>query len=385
MNPRALIVLFSLMKAGILASGQLYIALPIAQAVSAHFHVAGTAAALVGAVFGYAYAVGFLFWGPASDWMGRDRVLLIGTALSAVSTIAAAYAPTFPLELIARMVQGFCCASIAPAGIALVSEMFDDRWRPTGQSMMSFSFIAATPVAQLYAQKAGLDFPALLLLGSLGFGGAWIALLILAPKAGRTGVHRRHPIGASLSELFHDPVILTVWSTCLTVLFGFVSFQTQLTTTLSGTGWSQVAIRLFTIMGMLTSFVVGLIIRKTGDLRALRAGLTIEALSLIAAPWVGGGLPVIIVIMSVGIAVSIAGIISTISRRATHATRGMAIAVYSFCLFTGASTAPLFAHLVAPHLMMTLGIPAGIILLAVVVLGLPWMKGPVPAPVLQDV
>ena len=376
MSFRSLVVLVCLMAVGMLASGQLYILIPISDRVAAHFGVASASIPWLGMVFGLAYAVGFLFWGPASDWLGRKNVLLIGLCLTSLVSFAVAWAPSYNLEMAARIAQGLCAASIPPAGLALVSEMLSDRWRSTGQGMVSFSFIAAAPVAQFYAHSVDVSFPLLMTFGALSFAVVGVVLAFAGQQRDDHGVHRKHAIHKSLSELVSSPVIITVWATSLTVLFGFVTFQILLNGQLNVAGWSQVTIRLLTVLGMTASFFVGLIIRLFGDVRVLRVGLAASGFALAAAK-IGLPLPFEIVLMSIGVSCSIAGIISAISRSASHATRGLAIAIYSFFLFIGASSAPIVARMM-PSTMMLVA-PIVFLVVAIALLGMPWMRvGPSP-------
>lgn len=62
-----------------------------------------------------AFAVGQFLIGPVSDALGRRRILLLGTAVFALASVACALAPTAPVLIAARLVQGLggACGSIA--------------------------------------------------------------------------------------------------------------------------------------------------------------------------------------------------------------------------------------------------------------------------------
>ncbi|MEG3159409.1 MFS transporter [Sphingomonas sp. LB2R24] len=370
---RNVALVFCLMTAGMLASGQLYMSIPIADAVAAHFHVPTADVALMSPAFGLAYAVGFLFWGPMSDRLGRKSVLLTGLFATALATLCVAYASDFSIELAARVAQGLCAASIPPAGIALVSETLSPRWRPFGQGMMSFAFIASAPVSQLYAQRAGLGFSSLIMSTVIGFAACGVILAIINSKHSEEGSHQAHPLSHSIKDLFANPVVLTLWGASCTVLFGFVAFQTQLNGALGSAEWDPLTIRALTLLGMLASFGAGFIIRLYGDVRTLQAGLLIAGGALVSTTF-GAPLAVTIITLSVGVALSITSIVSAISRSASQGSRGLAIAVYSFCLFVGASLAPLYSHLVAVSAKNALLLPAGLMVAAATCLGMRWMR-----------
>lgn len=381
MTKASFIGLLSLMAAGMLASGQVYVAIPIAGMVADRFGIAPGSATWLGTAFGLAYAAGFLVWGPASDWFGRQIILFVGLGTTCLATVAVAYAPSFGVEIGARVLQGLCAASIPPAGLALVGEMLTERWRPMGQAMMSFSFIAAAPVSQLYAYEAGLPFTGMMLLGALGFGLCALGLSVAGPLAVGPGVHRRHPLGRSLAELTGNRINMALWAVSLTVLFGFVVFQSLLGSSLNEEGWSQPTIRLTTMTGMLASFGAGFLIRRFGGVATVCIGLSTEAVALVSAGFPPIPLPVVILGLSMGLTIAVPGIIATVSQQATHETRGMAIAIYSFCLFVGASLAPLFArHMLSFSSTLTLVLPA--LLMGGAVAALAWVRTPraVPLP-----
>lgn len=374
MTLRSFILLLALMCAGMLASGQLYIALPIADALARHFGVPEASASLVGTTFGMAYAAGFLVWGPVSDRVSRQVVLVGGVIAMSLATFCVALAPSFHMELATRVLQGVCAASIPPAGLALVSEVLSVRWRPIGVAMMSFSFIASAPIAQFYARATGLEFQTLMLIG----GGTYALCAIVVIVAGRgltqANSPSREPVSTSLASLARDPVVLTAWAISLTILFGFVAFQTALHTTLDTRGWSETALRGLTLLGMLTSFAAGFIIRSLGAIRTAQLGFSLVALALVAACASSGLLIPSILVLSIGLALSLPSIISIVSQRATHASRGLAISIYSFALFLGASLAPIFVRHVTANTVSLLLPPVALLLISVASLGLPWIR-----------
>nr|AGU11179.1 Major Facilitator Superfamily [uncultured organism] len=69
-----------------------------------------------------AFAVGQLVVGPVSDGVGRRRILLGGTALFTLSTVACAIAPDIGTFVAARVVEGLSGAAAAVAGRAMVGD-----------------------------------------------------------------------------------------------------------------------------------------------------------------------------------------------------------------------------------------------------------------------
>lgn len=371
---RSLCLLATLMCAGLMASGQLYVTIPIADGIAQHFGVSAETAALVGTIFGVAYSMGFLLWGPVSDRYGRQIVLVLGVAATSVATLGVAFAPGFQWELVARAVQGVCAASIAPIGLAMIGESLPVALRPTGLAMMSFSFIAAAPIAQTYAQESRLAFPALMATGAVSYAACACALALLGWKRNDHGDHRPHLVSSSISQLVRDPVILTAWLISPVVLFSFVVFQVSLHGVIDTHGWDNAWIRGLTLFGMLGSFLAGSIINKVGGITTTRIGLFASAIALVMAAVWQPLLPVSVVVLSLGISITLPGIISTISQHANHGSRGLAIAIYSFSVFLGASLAPIFVHRVPVSAHSVLFPPVVLLLLAAARISLPWIR-----------
>ncbi|MGW1014313.1 MFS transporter [Streptomyces termitum] len=99
------------------------IALP---SIGAHFDLDGNA--LTWVVVGYTVAGGGLLMlgGRLSDLLGRRRVLLFGTGLFGVASLSAGLAPTFPLLVVARLLQGAGEAVALPAAMATIVLMFPE-------------------------------------------------------------------------------------------------------------------------------------------------------------------------------------------------------------------------------------------------------------------
>lgn len=70
-----------------------------------------------------------LVFGTLADRIGRRRMLLIGVTLFALSSVAAALAPTGELLIAARVVQGLGGAMILPATLSLLNATFTGRER----------------------------------------------------------------------------------------------------------------------------------------------------------------------------------------------------------------------------------------------------------------
>ncbi|GAA1974759.1 DHA2 family efflux MFS transporter permease subunit [Microbacterium pumilum] len=70
-----------------------------------------------------------LVFGSLADRFGRRRMLLIGVVIFAVSSVAAAFAPTGDLLIAARLVQGVGGAMVLPSTLSVINATFRGRER----------------------------------------------------------------------------------------------------------------------------------------------------------------------------------------------------------------------------------------------------------------
>ena len=329
-----------------LASGQLYICLPIMHEIANYYSISSTLVPIVGTSFGLSYAIGFLIWGPISDHYGRYLTLLIGLSLTCLTTIGTAIAENFSLEIVFRILQGLSAASIAPIGLALLSEILPEKSRSIGLALMSFSFIVAAPIAQFYAKVTGLNFPALMFFGACSFAFCLVTLIFIRSRNFGKHIRRSYSLKNNFKSLICNPKILTAWGISITVLFSFVVFQTLLHSPLNVGNLNSTEITIYTIAGMTASFIAGPIIQKFGGIRIACLGLLFSVLSLFLAYIMHSFGGFSIVMLSIGTALTLPSIISIVSSQASNLSRGMAISIYSFIVFFGASLGPLYVQLV---------------------------------------
>ncbi len=95
------------------------------------------------------YAVMALFHGPLSDAFGRRRVIIFFTALFAVASLGCALAPSFPMLLAFRALQGVAAGGGLIVGRAIIRDRFagPDAQRLMSQVTLIFGIApAAAPV-----------------------------------------------------------------------------------------------------------------------------------------------------------------------------------------------------------------------------------------------
>jgi EmrB/QacA subfamily drug resistance transporter len=96
-------------------------------------------------VVGYTITGGglLMFGGRLGDVLGRRRVLLVGTSVFGVASLLAGLAPSFPLLVAARLVQGVGEALALPAAMAVIVLTFPEGRRRT-RALSVWAAIAST-------------------------------------------------------------------------------------------------------------------------------------------------------------------------------------------------------------------------------------------------
>jgi EmrB/QacA subfamily drug resistance transporter len=161
----------------------------------------------LGAAYSLPFAVLLITGGRLGDLVGRRRLFLIGAAGFTLASALCALAPSVPVLLTGRVVQGAFGALMIPQGFGVMKEIFDEKG-------LAKAFAAFGPVMGLSA-VAGPILGGTLVDADL-FGTGWrmiflinlpVGLLTVAgaaafmPRTGGTRTERLDPIGVLLVTL----------------------------------------------------------------------------------------------------------------------------------------------------------------------------------------
>lgn len=367
MSLRHLILVPLLMFTALIVVGQLYLTIPLTDDIAVFFGIDPAAAAWAGSAFGLAYAAGFLLWGPLSDRIGRRIVLICGLLGTGLVTGLLGLVDTFSLFLAGRALQGFVASSFPPVALSLVGETLSAEHRPLGVSLISFAFLAAAPVAQFI----GAGLPAsptgfMLIIAPLYLVMAAGLVVTLPNRTGTAAGGAVVPAEGRITSLLSNPVILAGWAAALTVLFGFVSFQTGTAMSVGG-GFDPQIISLVGLPPLALSLVAAPISKRFGPSVTVRIGLITAAIGLILAGLGGAATVVAAVLVSGGVGLAVPGLIATLAGAAMDHNRGLALSIYTFSLFIGASLAsPVATVLATVGAALLYGVPAAFLLAAAV-------------------
>jgi predicted MFS family arabinose efflux permease len=350
------LVITVLSVCALLVLSQLYLAIPLIPVVREYFHISPIAATWIASTFGFAYAFGFLIFGPLCDRFGCKVLLVPGLAMLALITIAVGASPSFDFLVKLRTLQGFLAATFAPIALVYVSEVLPVSTRATGIACVSTGFLLAGIVGQVYSSIVILTY-----------GWRWIFwFLAIAYTVAAFIVAYRFPdsvtkksatsvlsVYKNMIFLLKSPRLLAAYTAALMVLLSFVSMYSGLEPHLvSRYGISQnnlLFIRMAGIPGMLLAPFTSSFIKRWGSKNVVLTGLVLASVGL-ALEAISGQLFILVFssgIFVAGISATMPSLIALVSSIATGAN-GSALALYTFVLFIGASFGPLVTNLLNP-------------------------------------
>ncbi|MBB4868280.1 MFS family permease [Pseudomonas nitritireducens] len=333
----------------------LYIPIPILPLLASTYQIPMQQTGYALAAFGFAYATGFLVFGPLSDRIGRKTVMIGGLVLLAVITLGLTWISTPGLFISGRALQGFAAASFPPVALAYLSEHGSSRQRVWAMAWMSTAFLSAGLIGQIYGSAVAEHW---------GFHWALIPLaaiysmtalcLLRAPEVHRDAVPRVSllQVYRPIFSLLGDPAMRRVYLPASLLLMSFVAFyiglDIHLGAAIEQSGISRMQARGIALPAFLASLLAAKMIGRWGAQRVVSSGLAIAMIGLLSCSIAGQGHILLLLVASVifvtGVAISIPGLISRIAAVAPPAVRGLAVSFYTFVLFVGASLGPWLAN-----------------------------------------
>lgn len=337
---------------------QLYLPLPILPQLARELRVPQGVAAGVMSAFGLAYAAGFLVFGPLSDRLGRRRVMVWGLAALALISGLIGWTDSAPMVITGRALQGFIAAAFPPVVIAYLAERGTPRQRTWSVAWISTAFLSAGLLGQIYgstvAGRWGLGVAMLPL--ALVYACTALALFMTPADARRTSSPSTWLAGyRPLSRLLANAHLRRVYGPALLVLMCFVTFylalDAQVGAVLRAQGITPLMVRAVALPAFLAPLAIAAMMPRLGAQRLVMLGLCVGSAGLALCAWAGAdhlhGLLAASVLFVAGVGISVPSLIARVAALADAPARGLAVALYTFVLFVGASLGPWLAQATA--------------------------------------
>lgn len=155
------------------------------------------------------FAAGQIVFGPLSDHYGRKPILMLGLVVFILGTFGALWAQSFPMLLIARLVQGVGAASPRIIAVAVVRDLYAGRQMARVMSFAMMVFIAipvlAPSIGQVLVHIGSWHWAFFALLGMASIVALWSGARL--PETGRQalGVERAMTFRQGLAAAILNP------------------------------------------------------------------------------------------------------------------------------------------------------------------------------------
>ncbi|WP_134705026.1 MFS transporter [Ammoniphilus sp. YIM 78166] len=330
-----------------------YTMLPIIGELSTFFAVPEAAIGWATSSFTLFYSIGFLLFGPLSDRLGRWQVMVYGLAALSVVTGIIYFMEELKFFIILRALQGFLAATFAPAALTYVFEVFPLEKRGLTIVSISAGFSFSGILGQIFSSwiTKMIEWNYVFLFFSLIYFIMFMIAWSILPKDIRIKASaERSSFGNQIMKVLGNVELIKGYVIAITLFFCFVgmyaSFGGYLTREYGLDTMEILWVRFIGIIGVGFSFFTGPMVRKHGLKKVLNLGLVIAAIGLLME---GATSNLSFIIVSTVIFVSgfsmvipvMIQVIGTIGQK----ERSIAVTIYTFILFLGASIGPIMLRI----------------------------------------
>lgn len=341
--------------AALLATGQMYVPIPLFAAMRADWGVGSAVMTWIISAFAFGYAGGFVLFGPLADRYGYRRVLVAGMLVAAVVTLLTGLAFGAPLAVGLRVVQGLVVGSIPPAIMAYVATRIDPAHRAVATMSVATSFLAATVIAQIVSQAMVDVFPwrTVFLASAVGF--ALLALVLRSVLLADAPIGRELPLRYSYAAI---PAVLRIRALLPMLIAGAMSMAVmvgvytglELTGVVRGSG-ELLALRAGALPVMVALPLLAVPLARLSKHGQIVLGVLIAATAMVLATFEGTHPAVLAVLLAVlvgGLGIIAPAVLQSAGELGGE-SRAAAMSVAMFSFYVGATIGPLVAASAAPH------------------------------------
>ena len=321
---------------------------PLLPLLAEHFGTTAGGASAVITAFAVAYGALQLVNGPIADRVGKFRMIFWVTAISAAGNLACAFAPSLPLLVLARFASGATIGAIAPLAIAWIGDAVPYERRQPVLARFLIGVMLGGALATMVSGALGEHFGWRTVF--LALSGLYVIVALLLWREIRTNPATRHvPRGGltllqsfpAMFGLLRNPwvrtVLATVWIEGALSQGGlaFAAFHghNALGLSISASGALVAAAALG---GLLYAALAGRLVPRLGERGLVIGGGLLLCVGLPGFAAAPGPLWAIPCLVAQGM-----GLMMMHNTLQVHGTqmapdsRGAAMALFAFSLFTG--------------------------------------------------
>jgi predicted MFS family arabinose efflux permease len=332
--------------------------------------------------FAVAYGGLQLVNGPIGDRIGKYRMVFWVTAISAVATLACALAPTLPLLVIARFASGATVGAIVPLAMAWIGDAvpYDRRQTVLARFLIGtlLGGALATFASGALGERFGWQAIFYVMAALYVVAAAMLWLELRSNPATQPPPRGKESLLQSVTRMFgllRRPwvrvVLVTVFLEGALSYGGFAFAPLHLHNVLGlSVSASGALAALAALGGLVYALVAGRLVPRLGERGLVIGGGTLLCFGLPGLALAPSAAWAVLPLVAQGL-----GLIMLHNTLQVHATqmapesRGAALALFAFCLFTGQSTGVWVTSQVVDTrgtLPVFLGAGAGLVLLAFV-------------------
>jgi len=228
-------VVAALALSAVAVFADLYLTQPLLPALSREYGVSAAAAGTTISAVVLAIALTSSAYGPLAEFFGYERTMVAGCALLALATLGCAFAPTFPVLVLLRGVQGLLVPSVSVVAVPYLGELRGSRGVGTLVGIYVGASVAGgllgRVVSGLIAQWTGswrgsfVAFAALTLAGALALRSLPRAAL---PRRSERAADAFRAAYREMAAHLFEPRLLAAFAVGASLFFGFIGVFTYL-------------------------------------------------------------------------------------------------------------------------------------------------------------
>jgi YNFM family putative membrane transporter len=108
----------------LLIFANVYFTQPILPVFTEEFNISPLMSSMSVSLVILSLGISLFFYGPLSDSIGRRGIMIATMALATIATFSAAFAPTFEVLIIIRIIQGILLAGLPSLAVAYIGEEY---------------------------------------------------------------------------------------------------------------------------------------------------------------------------------------------------------------------------------------------------------------------